>query len=114
MEEKKYKAWHRERKNMTKPMTLSFIAHESGLKLQSPTTEYDWLQYTGLKDRKEIEIYEGDIITFRYDKKYIVVEVKDISPYGLFLGSFGFYNTIHQRNTIEVIGNRYQNPELLK
>ena len=114
MKENKFRAWHRERKNMTEPMTLSFIAHEAGLMLKGKVDEYDWLQYTNLKDRNEVEIYEGDIITFRYNKKYITVEVISISPYGLFLGSFGFYSSIHQRETIEVIGNRYQNPELLQ
>ena len=76
--------------------------------------DIDLLQYTGLKDKNDEKVYEGDIITFRYGQSYIKTEVTSISIYGLHLGTFGFYGQIRQRNTIKIIGNVYESPELLE
>ncbi len=75
------------------------------------------MQYTGLKDKNGKEIYEGDIVKFRFYQKWVIAQVK-ISEYGLFLTSCTgngawFYRDIHQRSTLEVIGDIYSNPELL-
>lgn len=75
-------------------------------------------QYTGLKDKNGKEIYEGDIVKIIVNnniEKTCVVEYKN----GIFGVMFSkqaeltafphFCNT-----TFEVIGNIYENPELLK
>ena len=87
--------------------------------------EYDNLmQYTGLKDKNDKEIYEGDILSTEIKDKTIenkiiasgntVVEYKDCK-FGVvwgwhkdFIGLDGFCNA-----TFEVIGNIYKNPELV-
>ena len=74
-------------------------------------------QYTGLKDKKGKEIYEGDIISFVdglkkvngewIDNKHIYkVEYSGAA----FRGVLGLSESL---DAVEVIGNIYDNPELL-
>lgn len=74
-------------------------------------------QYTGLKDRNNKEIYEGDIIRESDgDGGYIyakVVYYKD----GFMGKEKGFepeYPISDFQNEVEVVGNIYENPELLE
>lgn len=100
----------------------------------SPTT-YELMQYTGLKDKNEKEIYEGDIVKTYFNKKdaYSINTLnlkRSVNKIGkieyivdsfcIFIPKFGeniyplsfFGDEII--NQIEVIGNIYDNPELLE
>ena len=75
-------------------------------------------QYTGLTDKNGTKIFEGDIIDFLYRSGY---DDYGIVQYDADETEFGFvYNSIYeglgrhyQSKDIEVIGNIYDNPELL-
>ena len=81
------------------------------------------VQHTGLKDRKEKDVYEGsiiDVFILTTGKVYNNFSNKEVVEYN---GAFGFYvrnNFIPLSNIdfdilgIEIIGNIYENPELLK
>jgi len=82
-----------------------------------PATRGLWhiylLQFTGLLDKNGKEIYEGDIATHRkagdFDKKELVTGEIVIEPTrGVVIGGWP------ASFDIEVIGNIYENPELLK
>jgi uncharacterized phage protein (TIGR01671 family) len=76
-------------------------------------------QYTGLKDKDGVEIYEGDIIVGTYkdmgtDTGLVVfkgcgfkVEIPNV-------GDDELVDWERYSDSIEVIGNIYENPELLK
>lgn len=112
MREIKFRAWNKRDKYMDEFNV--FDANEC-----MREDDYVLLQYTGLKDKNGKEIYEGDIVSglsginLHADKH--LIEFKDgafgVGGMGLSEGSNEYNWTI---DNIEVIGNIYQNPELLK
>ncbi len=72
-----------------------------------------WLQYTGLKDKNGKQIFEGDIMTSSTEDRLKVVFEN---------GGFCFSNDLLSGSDrlhsirvsrLEIIGNIYENPELL-
>lgn len=61
-------------------------------------------QFTGLHDKNDKEIYEGDIVKTRYGKG--MVEFRN--------GQFVYDKSLNDFNETEVVGNIYENLELLK
>lgn len=83
------------------------------------------MQFTGLTDKNDNEIYEGDIVkSIRYSESYdgdIIIE-REWELKGSVYFSTGTWRVINtaiplyewNKKTIEVIGNIYENPELIK
>lgn len=103
---------------------------KTGLETEASFDEIKLMQYTGLKDKNGKEIYEGDI--FRpgpsYNERSFRVNWEDEDARFLGIGCgkdservpgekyvcyVGVYNKL-KNNTVEVIGNIYENPELLE
>ena len=80
-------------------------------KLCNPNWEL--IQFTGLKDKNGKEIYEGDIINFWANDTKQVVEFKN-GAYWMFVVDDDHNPVPLPSKYIEVIGNIYENPELLK
>jgi len=90
----------------------------------SPTDKCTILmQYTGLKDKNGVEIYEGDVLAlWEYETKFPARKYNDdsncIVEWSVKFG--GWYDIRHDHriniypsDRYEIIGNIYQNPELL-
>ena len=92
--------------------------------------DYRWMQYTGLKDKNGVEIFDGDIVRILYsdwiskgeeDPRSLDEYLNSISHIGpvVFNPYYGWRvedvgGMVHgEHGRIEVIGNIYENPELL-
>lgn len=135
MREIKFRAWDAEEKVMWQPLTLEQIIR-ADWEFETDPYEYTlpwkdymwsqhdktvWMQYTGLKDKNSKEIYEGDIVasTLKENKGgviewcipnacFVVREDENtLIPIDIKGG------TARMKET-EVIGNIYENPELMK
>jgi uncharacterized phage protein (TIGR01671 family) len=71
------------------------------------------MQFTGLLDKNGVEIYEGDILNYKKSGNNINIDtlygkhVDEMEDY------FG-YSSIWMIQDSEVIGNIYENPELIE
>lgn len=97
MREIKFRAW--QYNQMVTVKTITFDGFDAPL-----------MQYTGLKDKNGAEIYEGDIISVHSsvwddDVKNKLREVLDIQK------DYSWLNS--EALELEIIGNIYDNPELL-
>ena len=69
------------------------------------------MQYTGLKDKNGMVIYEGDIVQTGWQGNEKRVVVFESSTYCVDSGDG--YRYFNHPESYEVIGNVYENPELL-
>ena len=68
-------------------------------------------QYTGLTDKNDVRIFEGDIIRFEDDIGYVIYNGDDAR---FLVDSPNMYISMDYSNEFEVIGNIHDNPEILK
>ncbi|VIG71568.1 YopX protein [Clostridioides difficile] len=88
----------------------------SGVYLPTSNENFEVMIYTGLKDCIRKEIYEGDIVSYILSFEEFIGEVKfeegffviDNEVLGECVGLF------HEIAVVKVIGNIYENPEMLE
>ena len=127
----KYRAWDSANKEMFKD---TFAITENGqvvvVEQESVASSPDYvfvyhlvlMQSTGLKDKNGKEIFEGDILACKTDDEVINLNIFWDEEHALFMFESKKYNEqeplaeLVENNTypFEIIGNIYENPELLE
>ena len=134
MREIKFRAWRIDDKKMYLPFNLLDELNDTEGHFPQDTV---LMQYTGLHDKNGIEIYEGDILRIKAENgkwnilvvKYGIARREMKSGWTVDIPSFYFdlvgadfkafpivknYKGKHDLTMLEVIGDIYSNPELLK
>ena len=128
MREIKFRAWDKSNEEMLEVENLSFNDMTDKVEIRTRIysdyfndEEMILMQYTGLKDKNGKEIYEGDIVTAIINIDF----EEDLNIRGSVIYDDGetCYKAITKENDeytlgwldyLEVIGNIYENPELLE
>ena len=120
----RFRAFLIEAKTMHNVLAIDFSRNMYCLQIGKATIgEWFWfreielMQSTGLKDKNGVEIFEGDVVKSNVQPCKMVNPIKD--GYGVVrfengmfkLGSISLVTFISK---MEVIGNIYENPELLE
>ena len=119
MREIKFRAWDKLNKEMINVESINFQER----RVYKDTVSYrkfediDLMQYTGLNDKNNKEIYEGDILFESFGERYYKVVFKN----GNFRTEFEGYFDEYSFDLIDVVldlceinGNIYENSELME
>lgn len=125
MREIKFRCWDRFKQRWSNYKindgTVYFMDKNTGVWYGSYNKRYkdfNLMQCTGLKDKNNKEIYEGDIVKLRANHGIGVIKYYDewgafvveyIKPRQLAVLGMNYY-----KEDIEILGNIYENSELLK
>lgn len=110
----KFRAWDKEECEMLSDVSILDDTWDMLNEFLKHKDELAFMQYTGIKDKKGVEIYEGDIYHHGDPRITYTVVWVDGGLMGKQNSSTSYAGLESWCDQIEVIGNIYENPELLE
>lgn len=113
MREIKFRAWDDDQKQMLygEDFYSLVVCFDKGFNYLLNKSKFKVMQYTGLYDKNGKEIYEGDIVKVEFPGLFYGVVEYDPPEWRMRRKSGGLWSFDERP---EVIGNIYENPELLE
>lgn len=119
----KFRAWDKETKTMN-GMAEIYRNRNQEIELHPRDENIILMQSTGLKDKNGKEIFEGDVVQYQ-NTKVPSADSKGVIRYFDNWAMFGidiehnepralFFNGLADHISLDVVGNTYENPELLE
>lgn len=125
MREIKFRAWDNEEQKMLYEMYV----HCEGMPVNKIFTDnwdytkkwrYVWMQYTGLKDRNWIDVYDGDVLKILWNSETLFMVFWSVEESGFQIRYFEWMDWVHFHfnlppedwSSMEIVGNMYESPIL--
>jgi len=119
----KFRAWNKETKTMIDLKKVTPLACDiAGLFLPLDAQELELMQFAGLHDKNGKEIYEGDVVNAKRFCDWHRGEIQWSERHGMWYIKCHWDNNptndyyslrTEEIKEIEIIGNRWENPELI-
>lgn len=109
----RYKVWDTEHKLMIGIFDIRELFYEDEGFTKEQIQRHIYLEDTGLKDKNGVEIFVGDILS---NPRSALPSDQKIEVYfenGSFMGDYIRLHQHEPENCLEIIGNRFENPNLL-
>lgn len=117
MREIKFRAWNTHSGGYAPPELMSIDGNGEVDFAGATVTHFTIEQYTGLKDKDGVEIYEGDYIAFRFSTKDANFLYQGVVVFDEFMFVVDVPNAVrfslNRINSVNIIGNIHETPGLV-